>query len=413
MNPAFGPAQIQELTEIFLEKALKLRDQWQLDIDRNEGPTRIDVLFGLSRMTLDAIGVAGFNYDFDALADGKPNELNTAFKTIFSSEIGLPVFTILRAFIPPLRVIPTSRSIKKAAAMKVMRRIGMELIQEKKAAILAEKSRASGVEKKDVRGRDILSLLIKANMSTDIPESQKLSDEDVLAQIPTFIVAGHETTSTAVTWTLYSLTQAPRVQVKLRDELLSVRTEKPSMDELNALPYLDMVVKEVLRVHAPVATSQRVAEKDDEIPCGKPYKDRNGVEQNTVRVAKGDTVMIPIQAINRDKAFWGEESFEFKPERWENLPEATAGIPGVWGHMLTFLGGPRACIGYRFSLIEMKAMMFTLIRAFEYELAVDPKDLIKKTAMIVQRPLVLSELESGSQMPLIVKPYRPAEDQLV
>lgn len=63
-------------------------------------------------------------------------------------------------------------------------------------------------------------------------------------------------------------------------------------------------------------------------------------------------VMIPILAMNRSKELWGEDSFEFKPERWEKPPEAISSIPGVWGHMMTFIGGPRACIGYRFSLVE-------------------------------------------------------------
>lgn len=69
--------------------------------------------------------------------------------------------------------------------MKVMRRIGMDLIKEKKAAIRAESMNMNKLEKKDVQGRDLLSLLIKENMATDIPESQRLSDEDMLAQVPT------------------------------------------------------------------------------------------------------------------------------------------------------------------------------------------------------------------------------------
>ncbi|KAH8102301.1 cytochrome P450 [Cristinia sonorae] len=411
MNPAFGPAQIRDLTSIFLEKSVKLRDLWQSELDAHGAPKRIDVLFGLSRMTLDVIGVAGFNYDFNALDPSKPpNELNSAFKTIFMGDVQLPIFGMLRMYIPALRLIPTARSRKTTSAMKVMHTIGMDLIREKKAAILAEKS-TGGVEKRDLQGRDLLTLLIKANMATDIPESQRLSDEDVLAQVPTFIVAGHETTSTAVTWCLYALTQAPHVQTKLRDELLSVQTEMPTMDELNALPYLDMVVKETLRVHAPVAQTVRVATRDDEIPVGKPYRDRYGVERDSISVAKGDFIMLPILAINRSKTIWGEDAHEFKPERWVNPPEAVSGIPGVWGHLMTFIGGPRACIGYRFSLIEMKALLFVLVRAFEYELAVKPEDVTKKTS-IVQRPLILSEVENGSQMPLLIRPYRPAEDKV-
>jgi hypothetical protein len=111
-----------------------------------------------------------------------------------------------------------------------------------------------------------------------------------------------------------------------------------------------------------------------------------------------------------------------RPERWESLPEKVKTIPGIWGNMLSFLGGPRACIGYLFSVIElvdslselplheqlmkhrMKALLFVLVRAFEFELAVPVEDIIKKTA-VVQRPLVLSDPAGGNQMPLLIKPY--------
>lgn len=78
---------------------------------------------------------------------------------------------------------PRIKHVDEAKA--TMQRIGMELLQEKKASILAEKS-ADGVEKKDLQGRDLLTLLIKANMATDIPDSQRLTDEEVVARASFF-----------------------------------------------------------------------------------------------------------------------------------------------------------------------------------------------------------------------------------
>ncbi|KAF8809676.1 hypothetical protein BYT27DRAFT_7209964 [Phlegmacium glaucopus] len=61
----------------------------------------------------------------------------------------------------------------------------------------------------------------------------------------------------------------------------------------------------------------------------------------------------------------GGDSTEFKPERWANTPDVAASVPGVWSNILTFIGGPRACIGYRFSLLEIKTLVFTINRTFE------------------------------------------------
>ena len=102
-------------------------------------------------------------------------------------------------------------------------------------------------------------------------------------EVPTFLVAGHETTSVATTWCLHALSQTPNVQRKLREELLSVDTDTPTMDELNALPYLDMVVRETLRLYAPVSSSLRVATKDDVIPLSAPFTDKNGEVQDNIK----------------------------------------------------------------------------------------------------------------------------------
>jgi hypothetical protein len=74
-----------------------------------------------------------------------------------------------------------------------------------------------------------------------------------------------------------------RVQTKLREELLTVDTDTPTMDELNALPYLDMVVRETMRIHAPVASTSRIAMVDDVLPLNTPFTDRKGITHDRIR----------------------------------------------------------------------------------------------------------------------------------
>ncbi|KAJ3480225.1 hypothetical protein NLI96_g8501 [Meripilus lineatus] len=365
-NPAFGPAQIREFTDIFFQKSIQLRDLWitKTDAASADGDVaRINVLSGLTNMTLDVIGIAGFGYEFNALNPSeKPNPLGQAMTEVLSSGTQPSVIGLVQSFVPILRFI-------KAAIITSSKQGGIDL------------------SKRDVEGRDLLTLLIKANMASDIPENQRLSDEEVIAQIPTFFIAGHETTAGAVTWCLFALSQDKIRQQKLREELLSVSTDTPTMDELMSLPYLDNVLRETLRRHPPVTNSVRQATKDDFIPLSKPYTDIYGQVHDSIQVKAGDRINIPILAVNCSKEMWGGNADDFIPERWENPPECVSDIPGVWGHVLSFLGGPRACIGYRFSLVEFKVIVFTLLRAFEFDLAVPSSDIIKK-ANIVTRPIV-------------------------
>ncbi|KDQ25794.1 hypothetical protein PLEOSDRAFT_1046114 [Pleurotus ostreatus PC15] len=380
----------------------QLRDLWASEANRQGGTGRIDVLSWLSRMTLDVIGLAGFNYTFDALNENAtPNELNQAFSTIFHSGTNNRTIMVLRVISPVFRYLRTSRDAVAEQAQVVMGRIGRELLNSSKAAV-AQSEKEIG--DRSLRSRNLLSLLVRANTAAGIPESHRLQDEDVLAQIPTFLVAGHETTSTATTWALFALAQESVMQTKLREELCSVETDTPTMDELNALPYLDRVVRETLRVHSPVPAIGRVATVDDEIPLSQPVTDVYGNIHHSIRIQKGQNVMIPISALNLYKPIWGEDAEQFKPDRWLSPPQASSAIPGVWSNQMTFLGGPRACIGYRFSLVEMKALLFVLIRSFTFELAVPASEIIKK-ASIVQRPLLKSNPEAGNVLPMLIKPY--------
>ncbi|KAJ7240130.1 cytochrome P450 [Mycena haematopus] len=404
MNPAFGAPQVRELTEIFVDKSIQLRDIWAAQASKSDnGVGRVEVLSWLSKATLDIIGLAGFNYKIDALgaeAGAAPNELAEAFEALFTAETEFSFLRFLQLRIPILRKIPMKHDQTVVAAQATMMRIGRALLADSKREIYENGTFETGTG----RARDLLSLLVRANTSKDLTASQRLSDEDVIAQVPTFLVAGHETTSTAVTWALFALTQNTAAQVRLREELLSVSTDRPTMDELNALPYLDCVVKETLRVHAPVPFTNRMSLREDVLPLAVPVTDTKGRTHETLHIRKGEMLFIPIIALNRDVEIWGPDAMKFVPERWDAPIPGASAIPGIWGHMLTFLGGPRSCIGYRFALVEMKALIFTLVRAFEFELAVPIEEMGQKGTAIVQRPIVLSDRAAGNQLPLLVKP---------
>ncbi|KAJ7778984.1 cytochrome P450 [Mycena metata] len=403
MNPAFGAPQVRDLTEIFTATSIQLRDIWAAEATKNGGVARVEILSWLSKATLDIIGLAGFNYKINALGaenHDAPDELANAFEEVFKAETTIGLISGLRSLFPVLRRLSMAQDRVTAEAQATMMRIGRQLLTEAKREIRENGTFAPG------HARDLLTLLVRANTSKDIPAHQRLSDEDVIAQVPTFLVAGHETTSTAVTWALFALTQNIPAQSRLRDELLGVSTDNPTMDELNALPYLECVVRESLRLYAPVIGTSRVAVRDDVVPLSAPIIDVKGNVHETLRIPKGTIVPIPILTLNRDIDIWGSNVMEFVPERWETPPANANSIPGVWGHVLTFLGGPRSCIGFRFSLIETKALIFTLVRAFEFELAVPSEEIASRKEMsaIVQRPVVLTDEAAGYQMPLLVKP---------
>jgi hypothetical protein len=144
--------------------------------------------------------------------------------------------------------------------------------------------------------------------------SQRMSMPEILSQISTFIAAGHETTSSAMTWCLYALAQAPETQHKLRAALRTLSPDSPSLtDEISRLPYLDHVVRETLRVHSPVTSTMRVCMREaDEVPVCEPYTDRNGVLRRGIALRKWDIVTVPIQAINKSRKLWGEDACAFR-----------------------------------------------------------------------------------------------------
>ncbi|KAF7334713.1 hypothetical protein MVEN_02302000 [Mycena venus] len=415
MNPAFGYPQVRELTHIFVRKSIQLRNIWAAEAAENKGIACVDIHAWFHKVTLDIIGLAGFNRDINAVGTkpgDTPDEILATFEKLLAVELGPLDF--LQGSYPILRNISTRNERMRAASRADMARIGLKIVADSKREIaesgMFETGRArppSVYWSAATRPRKFPSTsvclmrmfkLVRSLARFGIICSQKPD----LTEIITFLVAGHVTTSTAVTWTLFALTQNVAAQTKLRAELLSLATENPTMDQLQDLPYLDCVVREGLRVHGPVPHNVREAFCDDVLPLKTPWTDAHGKVHDSVQIKKGTEVFIPMQMMNLDPTIWGQDAREFIPERWEKGIEND--IPGVWGQIISFIGGPRGCVGYRFSLIEIKSLLFTLIRGFEFELAVPVADIGKKIVRVTQGPTLLSRPDEGLQLPMLVKP---------
>ncbi|OBZ71957.1 Secologanin synthase [Grifola frondosa] len=305
---------------------------------------------------LDSIGIAGFSHDFGSL-DGKKSAVATVFETFgtLKPSVLTKFILLFSQTFPILFRIPTPLSRLERQLNSSTQGIADELLEntrkESYGTNTAEKS--------------IIGVLIKAE---DQDASLHLSQEEIMAQMKVLILAGYETTSISLTWALIELSKKPEKQVKLRKELAGFAGADPTWDQLtNGLPYLDAVVHEILRLHAPVSQITRVATADDVIPLSVPVQTASGKRVDSIYVPKGQTIMVPIECINRSEAVWGADAKEFVPERWLDggVPKKAHEIQGH-RHLLTFSDGARMCLGRGFALAEFKVGSAALLHEFAH-----------------------------------------------
>ncbi|KAF8556350.1 cytochrome P450 [Imleria badia] len=412
-TPAFSIQNLRALVPLVFRKGNELRDKLSELLDRppiGEEGVEIDVCHWISRATFDVIGLAGFDYHFNAIQN-ESDELFCAYKEMFEIALGQNsgFRTILGIYFPILNVLFPNEEVKTVKRCHaVINRVAGKLIQSKKTRIIEGEKSGTGCTEKD-----LLSLLLKSNLATDLPPDQRISDEDILHTINTFMFAGSDTTSLALTWTLLLLARHPEIQTRLRAELLSIVPSTPlsrlTAEEIESLHtvlsdhhYLNNVVRESLRLVPPVHSSLRVATRDDEIPTSYPVHLRDGSisDHRSIYIRKGDFVHVPVEAFNLDKDIWGDNAWEFDPERWDHLPEAVEALPGLYSNLLTFSAGPRSCIGMRFSMIEIKTFLYILLANFIFA---ETEAKIRKLNVVLTRPYVSGQFKKGSQCPLLVK----------
>ena len=344
--PAFHYRHVKDLYTIFWSKSREMAEAIT-KIVNEKGPVQdvedapvVEMGSWASRATLDIIGLAGLGQDFNALQD--PNtELNRTYRAIFGiPSLNSPILAMIGQLFPAwiLHRLPFKQNIEISAASIKIRSICRDLVTSKKERMSAQKD--SGI--------DILSVAL---------QSGGFTDENLVDQMMTFLAAGHETTATAMTWAIRTLAQHPATQSRLRAE---IRTHLPPLSDtltpvtasmLDSLPFLQAVCNEILRIHPPVVLTAREAVRDTII-------------QGTF-IRKGTRVILSPYAINMSTSLWGAEPQAFNPDRW--LGNKNGGAESNYS-FLTFLHGPRSCIGQAFAKAEFACLLAAVVGRFDFVL---------------------------------------------
>ncbi|KAF8580093.1 PAH-inducible cytochrome P450 monooxygenase PC-PAH 1 [Ramaria rubella] len=411
MNPAFSLPSIRSFLPFYQEHAKHGVAKLQ-DLVAQSGTTSsvINVSSWLTRITLDVMGSV-LDCHLGALSEDTDNELRNAYKgllidtyhnradfTIAAQDISgyLPEWLI-----PVIQRLPSPNVAKLRKYMDVANRTAQSLVDRELASFAAG----------DDGGNRIMSHLVRANMSQVTRD--RLNTEELLAQLTSLLLAGHETTATAVTWTLYELSKHPDFQSKVREEIMATCSRASqraqielSLSDLESMPYLAALIKETLRFHPPVAGLTRVADQDDVLPLSVPHKTKTGEMITELPVSKGQRIIISIAGYNRLPDVWGKDADVWNPERFltgfDGLINEKSKL-GVYANLATFSSGERNCIGWRFAVLEMQAILAELITNFEFSPPPGNVEIIRAPTNLMV-PLVRGSETRNIELPLVITP---------
>lgn len=333
-----------------------------------------------SRATLDIIGVAGMGRDFGAICNPN-NTLHQAYSLLVQSSKEATLIGILRLLLPDwvVNCIPLKRNTQANLAIQLVRSLCQEMIREAKSL-------------NEGHGFSSYGDPTKKNILTVATASGTFTDELLVDQLMTFLAAGHETTATALTWAIYIICLYPDIQDKLRHEVWSrlprhSSTCKGIPGDLSTIidsgtPYLNAVCLEVFRYFSPIPVTFREATKDTCIL--------------QTPVSAGTSIVLAPRVTNRDSTLWGPDAQIFNPDRWVSLKKRDTSTGNILtsiassedptkdgeqdiaaqkksGHrknlaMMTFLHGPRSCIGQSFARAELAILLASLVGHFEFKL---------------------------------------------
>ena len=328
---AFTLERIESYTDAMVEYAGRTVDSW------GEGET-IAVDRAFSRLTLRILARSLFDLDI-----GDDEGVVTRTADVLNERADA---RNLQVFLPQWVPTPLNRRFDRAIA-------DMEAL----VADLIDERRADPGEYDD-----LLSLLL----TVEDDEGRQLSHEELVDNMVTFLFAGHDTTSLALTYTFLLLSTHPEAREELdREHEAVLGGDPPEIDDLADLPYTEKVIEESLRLYPPAYVLFRQAEAD--------------LQVGGYRIPEGTKVTLPQFRLHVDPRFWDEPE-AFRPERWTD--EMEADLPDY--AYFPFGGGPRHCIGMRFAMTELKHLVPTIAQRVDFDLLSDPEP--ERQASVTLRP---------------------------
>lgn len=332
------------------------------------GPaTRIDVGEDFTRLTLDTVALTSMGFRFNSYYNS--SDLHPFIKAMYDvlTEVGKKGMR----FLPSMFYASETKKYHKNIAL--LRKTAREVVRERKDS----KSPDGEHQSEDgSKRKDLLTAMLE---TIDAKTGRKMTEESVIDNLITFLVAGHETTAATLQFTMYNLLKHPDKYQKLQAEIDSVvGTGAISIEHVTKLKYLDACIRETLRLSVPIFAFAREAKSTDG-PC-----EGEVILDGKYRLKKGEQIVCLLSQSHLDKDVWGPDAEEFVPERmleggFEQIQER---FPHSWSPFGT---GMRACIGRAFAWQEMMLAFAALLQSFNFVMD-DPTYTLQTQTALTIRP---------------------------
>lgn len=334
-QPAFHRQRLSAFAGMISDAAKSLSDDWS-----RRTATPFDLTEDMMKLTLVIVSRALFGTDLGAQA-GVVDEA-------FSAALEYAKDRLTQIVMLP-RWIPTPGNLKANAALGQLNGVVYGVIEKRRS------------ERQEGR-HDLLAMLMEAK---DEDTGEQMSNGQLRDEVMTLMLAGHETSANALSWTFALLSKNPDARTKLEAEVDALGGKTPGVEDLMKLPYTKAVLDEAMRLYPPAWSFSRSPESDDLL--------------NGFKVHKGSIVLMSSYVTHHNPTLY-PDPFAFEPERFLHEKEKTQPRFAYY----PFGGGPRLCIGNNFALMEMALVLAILTQRFRVEL--EPDQQLVPDAMITLRP---------------------------